>query len=254
MTPSSREWIPASLAATNARSRLFCLPFAGGGASAYRTWSRELPSHVQLVPVQLPGRENRLSEKSFTSTTTLVPELVAAMRPFLDRPFAIFGHSMGALLAFEATRALRRQSLPMPAHLFLSSHRAPQLPDLGTKVHRLEGQAFIDELRALGGTPEEVLAHEELMQIAGPILRADFQLCETYAYTPEPPLDVPLAVYGGSDDPTVTRAALEAWREQTTDAMTLRLFPGHHLYLQQARGELLQTLSAELRTLEHAGA
>lgn len=239
-------WLPPTLLPTRARMRLFCLPYAGGGASAYRPWANGLQADVQLCPVQLPGRENRLGERLFTSVGDLVPPLVDALRPFLDRPFAIFGHSMGGLLAFEAARRMRRLGLPAPRQLFVSSHRAPHLRDRATQMHLLGPAEFREALRNLHGTPEEVLSNEELMQIAEPILRADFQLCETYAYTPDAPLDMPISVFGGTDDADVPEEDLRPWEQHTNAGAALQMFPGHHLYLRNCRDALVATINSTL--------
>ena len=243
----SDRWLAPNLLRTDARMRLICLPHAGAGASAYRAWSQELPPDLQLCAVQLPGRENRLNERPADSTIRLVPELLGGIRPYLDRPFVMFGHSMGALVAFELTRELRRLGLPQPRHLFLSAHRAPHLPNLLQPVHSLSRPDFVAELRRLEGTPDEVLTHEELMQIAEPILRADFKLCETYEYVSGQPLDMPLSIFGGADDPNVQPDVLEPWREHTRASMRLRIFPGGHLYPQQQRAELVAAILADLR-------
>lgn len=240
------SWLPATLLQTRARMRLFCLPYAGGGASVYREWAVALQPDIQLCAVQLPGRENRLGEPLYRSTSELVPPLVRALEPFLDRPFAMFGHSMGALLAFEAARTMRRLRLRAPEHLFLSSHRAPHIPDRGTQVHRLERSAFAEALRNLQGTPEVVLENEELMQIAEPILRADFELCETYVHTPDAPLDIPLSIFGGADDADVPEQDLRPWSEHTRATTDLQMFPGHHLYLRNCREGLVKTIRATL--------
>jgi len=205
-----------------------------------------MPSDVQVCAVQLPGRENRLSEPPSQSTTELVPLLVEGLRPFLDRPYAFFGHSMGALLAFEATRTLRSHGMRLPGYLFLSSHRAPHLAQRAKQIHRLQGAEFIDALRNLRGTPEEVLNHEELMQIAEPILRADFGLCERYVYTPGEPLNMPMSVFGGLEDMDVLEEDLSAWAPYTTAAMRLRMFAGHHLYLREGRDALLAAIRSDL--------
>ncbi len=244
MTPS--KWLAPGLAQTRATMRLFCLPYAGGGASAYRTWQAAFPPDLQVAPVMLPGRESRLSEPLFRSTNDLVPRLVEGLLPFLDRPYAFFGHSMGALLAFEATRLMRKRGMPLPRQLFLSSHRAPHLPDRGLQVHQLSREDFRLALRNLGGTPQEVLDHEELMAIAEPILRADFELCETYICTPDDALDTPMAIFGGTADPDIPEEDLQAWREHTRAEMRLRMFPGHHLYVHEERDALLREIRADL--------
>lgn len=240
------RWLAPNLQQTDARTRFFCLPYAGAGASAYRWWINELPADIQLCPVQLPGRENRLGERAIDNAPALIRELLAGLQPYLDRPFVIFGHSMGALLAFELTRELRRLGLPQPQHLFLSAHRAPHLPGLLPHVHTLSRSEFLSELQRLEGTPKEVLEHEELMQIAEPILRADFKLCETYEYTPGPPLDIPLGIFGGTDDPKVGEDVLAPWREHTLAPMRLRMLPGGHLFLQQSRAPLASAILEDL--------
>lgn len=242
----SDGWLATSLLRTDAHTRVFCLPHAGAGASAYRVWTNELPPELQLCAVQLPGRENRLGEPPIDNARTLVGQLAAALRPFLDRPFVVFGHSMGALLAFELTCELRRLGLPQPRHLFLSAHRAPHLPGDLPHVHALGHHEFRAELRRLEGTPEAVLANDELMQIAEPILRADFKLCETYVYEPVDPLDLPLSVFGGSGDVKVPESVLQPWQVHTRQSMRLRVLSGGHLFVQHARAELVSALLDDL--------
>jgi medium-chain acyl-[acyl-carrier-protein] hydrolase len=239
-------WLPFAPIDTNAQTRLFCLPHAGGGASFYRPWSAATRPSVQVAAIQLPGRENRLAEPRFDRMGALLPALLDGIRKHLDRPFAIFGHSMGALVAFELTRALRREGLPQPTHLFLSAHRAPQLPDRRPSMHQLSDDEFREALRNLEGTPEEVLTHPELMDLLMPLLRADFALCETYAYMPEAPLDVPLTMFGGNEDPYVTREELDAWRETTRAAARVQMFRGHHHYLQQEMRAVIDSVNRAL--------
>jgi len=243
----SNAWLPTSPVITDARTRLFCLPYAGGGAAIYRAWIHAIPRSVQVCALQLPGRENRLIEPAFTSMDALIPALVEAIRAHLDRPFAIFGHSMGALVAFELTRALRRKQLPQPRHLFLSAHRAPDLPDRRPPIHQLDDEAFWAEMQRLEGTPQEVLDNEELKALVLPTLRADFQLCETWAAADEDPLDMPFSIFGGTEDPNVNQDELEPWRDYTSGAMTLRMLPGHHLFLQQAQSTVLNAVLEDLR-------
>ncbi len=245
-------WLPPALLDTGARMRVFCLPYAGGGASVYRTWAAGLPADVQLCAVQLPGRENRLGEPLYRRSTDLVPALVSALRPFLDRPYAIFGHSMGGLLAFEAARLARRSGLRSPQYLFISSHRAPHLADRAAPFHLLGPAEFRNALRSLNGTPEEVLANEELMQIAEPILRADFELCETYAYTEDDPLGMPMAIFGGVGDADVTEADLRPWSEHTRAATSVTMFPGQHLYVRHCRDPLLKVINAALSSVTYS--
>lgn len=229
-----------------ARLRLFCFPYAGGTALTYRHWPGALPAGVEVCAVQLPGRGNRFHEPPYGDLRRLVEAAAPALAPFLDGPFAFFGHSMGALIAFELARHLRREFGLQPAHLFVSGRRAPQLDRDETVTYNLPEAGFIDSLRDLNGTPPEVLEHRELMQLMVPLLRADFAVCQTYSYTPEPPLGCPLTAFGGLSDREVSREQLGAWREQTSAAFAMRLLPGDHFFLNSAQATLLDLLSHEL--------
>ncbi len=241
---STANWIIRTH--TSPRLRLFCFPYAGGGASIYRTWASKLPPAVEVCPIYLPGRENRIREKLFTHISPLVQALADALQPHLDRPFAFFGHSLGALVAFELTRHLRRNQLPTPEYLFAAAHRAPQYPQHGSAVHQLPDPEFIRAVRRLGGTPEAVLQHEELMQMLLPILRADFTIYETYVYDDKPPLACPISAFGGEQDHTVSVQELEGWHAQTLAAFSLRILPGNHFFLHSGQDLLLQSISQDL--------
>ena len=229
--------------------RLFCFPYAGGGASIFRDWAASLPASVEVCPIQLPGRESRIQERPFHRVTALVSALSCALQPYLDKPFAFWGHSMGALIAFELARQLRRENKPGPLHLLVSGHRAPQLPDSVPPIHQLPEREFVRELRLLNGTPETVLQHAELMQLMMPILRADFALAETYTYTVEAPLDCSISVFGGLQDERVGNNDLKPWQEQTWQDFSLRLFPGDHFYFHSHRSQLFLAMSEELRRI-----
>jgi surfactin synthase thioesterase subunit len=228
------------------RLRLFCLPYAGGGASLFRLWADKLPEDVEVCPVFLPGRERRMQEPPFKRLRPLVEALEQALQPFIDVPFAFFGHSMGALISFELTRHLRRSKWPGPVHLFAASFRAPQLPDRNTPLHNLSDAAFIDMLSRIGGTPQSILEHAELMKMILPIMRADFELCETYEYASESPFDCSITAIGGQEDTLVSVQELEAWHVQTRSSFGLSLFPGDHFFLQNQQDKLLQALAREL--------
>ncbi|MDZ7319899.1 MAG: alpha/beta fold hydrolase, partial [candidate division KSB1 bacterium] len=204
--------------------RLFCFPYAGGSAMTYRTWSDLLPKNIEVYPVELPGRGSRMREQPYTNMTPLVHDLGLALKPYLDKPYAFWGHSMGALIGFELARLFRRWQLPGPMQLFASGHTAPQVKSSHQPIYNLPEREFLVELRQLEGTPEAVLNNQELMQLLIPMLRADFEVNETYRYDPEPPLACPITVYGGANDRDVNREALEAWREQTSADFALHIF------------------------------
>jgi medium-chain acyl-[acyl-carrier-protein] hydrolase len=186
-------------------------------------------------------------ETPFTQLSPLVQALAQALVPLLDKPFAFFGHSLGALVGFELARHLRRQSGVQPVRLFISADRAPQIPHRDRPIHALPDVEFLAELRRLNGIPGKVLEEAELMQIMLPILRADLAVYETYVYATEPPLNCPISTFGGLQDHRVSRGDLEAWRDQTSVSFSLRMFPGDHFFWNTTQPLLLQVLSQELR-------
>jgi len=241
------SWIACRKPSPQARLRLFCFPYAGGGVSIFRTWSDGLPADVEVCPIQLPGRGTRLMEPPFTRLSPLIQTIAQVLFPLLDKPFAFFGHSLGALVSFELARQLRRQYSVQPVRLFISADRAPQIPNRDPPVHNLPEGEFLVELRRLNGTPSEVLEDEELRQIMLPLLRADFAVYETYGYSTERPLNCPISAFGGLQDQRVSRGDLEAWRDQTSVSFSLRMFPGDHFFLNTSQPVLLRLLSQELR-------
>jgi medium-chain acyl-[acyl-carrier-protein] hydrolase len=211
-----------------------------------------LPKEIAICPVQLPGRENRLQEKPFSDLPSLLEALLPALLPYLDMPYAFFGHSMGALVGFELARVLASRGSPIqPTHLFLSGRSAPQWPDSDPPSSQLPEPEFIEKLRTLNGTPEAVLENQELLCLLLPLLRADFALCETYCYLPTVPLYCPLTVFGGLSDKDVPRESLNAWREVVSGPFKLRLFPGDHFFLLKEQASLLHVLVLDL--LKHIG-
>lgn len=227
--------------------RLVCLPYAGGAASIYRQWPQALSPDIEVVAVQPPGRENRLREAPHQRMGDLIDELMAALESSLDRPLGLFGHSLGALTAYELAHALVRRGHP-PACLVVSGRRAPHLPALRPPMAHLDDAAFIERLRELGGTPEAVLLHDELMELLLPVLRADFALLESYQPTEYPPLPCPMLVCGGIDDDDVSLADLDAWRPHAAGAFRVARFPGGHFYLAgDAADDLRHQVADELR-------
>ena len=169
--------------------------------------------------------------------------------PFLEGSFAFFGHSMGAIISFELAHLLRRENKPGPAHLFLSGRPCPHLTKKEAPTYDVPEPEFIEELRRMKGTPDEVLEHPELMAMLSPILRADLEVCQTYEYEPRPPLDCPITVFGGLQDEDVSREQLEGWREYTTSSFTVRMFPGNHFYLHNAAPSLVRMIAQALRNM-----
>jgi medium-chain acyl-[acyl-carrier-protein] hydrolase len=226
--------------------RLFCFPFAGGGVTTFRTWRHRLPENVEICPVHLPGRGARSAEPPYSDLRKLVRSLADEITPHLDSPFAFFGHSMGALLSFELARHLRRTRGLEPSHLFVSGCRAPQVRNTEPPTYDLPEPEFIVELKRINGTPPEVFEHAELVQMMLPLLRADFSVCQTYSYLPEPPLSCHITAFGGIQDRDVSRAHLEGWGQQTTGNFRMGLFPGDHFFINTSQGQLLNRLAEGL--------
>ncbi|MEM7114210.1 MAG: alpha/beta fold hydrolase [Chloroflexota bacterium] len=240
------SWLVFPKPIPEAPLRLFCFPYAGSGSAVYNAWARQLPDSLELCSIRLPGRESRLMERPFTHIDALLPPLLAELQAHLDKPFAFFGHSMGALIAFELTRQMRQKRLPLPNKLLLSGFRAPQRPPIREPIHHLPKEAFLVGLQAYGGTPDAVLAHPELLELVLPALKADFELVETYQYRPERPLNIPMTIFGSHKDTITPVAELEGWEAHTTAVFKQHLFSGDHFYLQTETAALLSTLIAEL--------
>jgi medium-chain acyl-[acyl-carrier-protein] hydrolase len=194
-----------------------------------------------------------MREPPFDNLDALVQDAVPMMLPYLDRPFAFFGHSMGAIICFEIARHLRKEQLGGPLHLFVSGRRAPQRPASRPPTYDLPEPEFLKHLQHLDGTPKEVLEHPQLMQLMLPLLRADFSVSQTYAHREGPPLDCPITAFGGERDDEVSREDLEAWREQTTASFSLRMFPGGHFFLHSSQTEMLGIITRGLLKLTERG-
>jgi medium-chain acyl-[acyl-carrier-protein] hydrolase len=238
-------WIVRPRPNPQATLRLVCFPYAGAGASTFRTWPDRLPEHVEVLAIELPGRESRFKERPFDKPAPLLAAVTDAVAGELSGRFAIFGHSMGALLAFGFAHELRRRSRREPVHLFVSGRRAPQLPDL-LPMHQLSKPDLLDRLRLLGGVPDAVLRQSAVMEIFLPILRADIAVSEGEAMAAEAPLGCPITALGGVTDPRASADELRAWSSQTTAAFECEMFPGGHFFIQSAGGAVLDLLSRRL--------
>ncbi len=239
-------WFLQRQARPDATLRLFCIPFAGGGASAFNAWWSRLPDWVELRAVQLPGRETRLRETPFSNLDAAVAALADAIRPELDRPFALFGYSMGALLGFELARELRRRGAPLPDQVHVAARAAPQLPATTPPMARLPRREFLEHVARFFEPPEEAWSVPELLSLILPALRADFTLCDDYRYRPEPPLPCALFGLAGTRDRSVPTSAVSAWCEQTSGAFELDVVPGSHFFINTAVDDVLSSLVGRL--------
>jgi medium-chain acyl-[acyl-carrier-protein] hydrolase len=250
MTPGEPEalWIPH--VRKHARMRLYCFAYAGGGANVFRDWGPALGETIEVCAVQLPGREWRRSELPLSRMSALTDCVIGSLRPEVSRgrPFAFFGYSLGAALAFDLTRRMREEALRLPDKLVLAACRAPQFLPRGPAIYQLDDAAFLAAVRRFGGLPHRILQEPDLLALALPILRADFEALGTYRYEHQAPLTMPVVAYAGSQDPHAIRSEMAAWRNQTTGDFNLRVFPGGHFFINEVREQLLATLTADLAT------
>ena len=242
-------WFSTLAAAYVPRIRMVCLPHAGGGISVFHPWKKEIPTDIEVCAVQLPGRDSRYHEPASTDLLGIVEALADALL-HLPRTasLAIFGHSMGAVIAFELARTLTRRSL-RPDVVIVSGRAAPHLyRHPGEQIHRFSDAALIEQLQhRYGGMPQALLDDAELMKIYLPILRADLQAVETYRYAARPANDWPLMAYGGTQDQAVSCAELGAWQQHTTGPFDMTMMAGNHFYYQTHRAAFLQRLIADVR-------
>lgn len=243
---TTSPWVSISPSLSNRLGRIFCLPFAGGGSTAYYRWPSSILAGIEVARVHLPGRETRLREPLFNRLASLIDVLVEELIVCIDGPFALFGHSMGALLAFELARGLRRRHGLLPSHLFVSGYRAPQLPPSQLPFSHLPDAEFIDSVRRFGGLPDLVAQNEELLEIFLPILRADFAMTETYVYRQESPLECSVTAFGGLSDPKVSREKILAWNIHTSVRFNTHFFPGGHFFLHDSEPLVLDHINHQL--------
>lgn len=243
-------WFSCAKPHPQARLRLFCFPYAGGGASIYRGWENYVPTGVEVWPVQPPGRGSRFREPAFARMDSLVAAVATVIEPFLDLPIALYGHSVGAFASFELAHLLRAKFGFNVKHLFVSGAHGPQLPRNRRNIHDLPEDEFITELKTLNGTPPEVLDNPELMRMISTTLRADFAIAETYSSSANrPPLNCPITVFGGLEDTLVSKEHLEAWKVHTTSSFDLWQLPGDHFFIHTSDSLVLRILSRELARL-----
>ena len=240
------KWIVIPAPRPAAKITLLCFPFAGGSSNSFRSWVSILPPSVELWAMELPGHGTRLSEPLAQDIRELTEPLASGIADSLTRPFAIFGHSMGALLGFEVALFLQNKFNKIAEHVFLSGHGAPGTPRHEPEIHHLPKPQFIAKIKEYNGTPQEVLENEELMDLMFPILKADFRICETYRHLDSTKLLAPITALGGIQDPSTTRQDLEKWKNFTTGSFNVRLFPGDHFYLLHQKVNLLKAILIDI--------
>jgi medium-chain acyl-[acyl-carrier-protein] hydrolase len=240
-------WIFGGRIAPTARCRLFCLPHSGSGASQFSSWQKFLPPALDLCPIQLPGRENRLRETAWTQVQPIAKILATELEPYLDRPYILYGYSFGALVAFELARELRRQQSALPVSLYVLARPAPHLQQTRSPLHQLPDDILISEVsRRFNGMASAILQDQELIKLLLPALRADLTALETYVYREEQPLECPIRVFGGTLDVTATETELDGWRRHTRGAFELQLFRADHFFIRSNLSAVLAAISEDI--------
>lgn len=252
------RWLPHAPLASSCALRLFCFPYGGGSSVIFRRFQEALPEDVQVCAVELPGRGRRFSEPPFSELPRLTDAALSALSPYFDRPFALFGHSMGALIAFELARGVLARGVAGPEHLFLSAYAAPSVVRPRIFDDALSDDAVLELLRAHGGTDESFFRNEELRRALMPVLRADLSLLEGHEYAGMPPLACDITAFGGAEDDGTTKRDLLPWRKETLGAFRLHLVPGDHFFINSDPSPMLaivaRTLRAVLRRTQHGRA
>jgi surfactin synthase thioesterase subunit len=224
-----------------AELRLFCFHHAGGGAAFFIPWAAALPARIELVAIRLPGRESAFSQPRFADLGSAVDAVTAAIQPWLDRPFAFFGHSLGALIAYRAAHSLDRK----PCHLFCSAFRAPHLPR-SNLLSQLPDADLVANLKKHGGISDAVANHAELLGLMIPLFRDDLRLAGLYVHDDAPPLDSPITAMAGEQDQLAPIAELAGWERHTRGSFRLLTYPGSHFYLDAQRAAVIADIAASI--------
>ncbi len=243
---STRPWLRPAAVSAHTTIRLFCCAHAGGGAAAFNGWPQALPTACGVVRVQLPGREDNRQCPPARSVGTVIPRLVGDVAPLLDRPFALYGHSMGAIVMFELARALRRGGHPPPMALFVSGRRAPRLPLSHPPLYSLPDDALAEQMRRMGAPMPQLFDTARWREHYLPTIRADLELSDLYRYRQEEPLACPIHVFGGAGDHVVMPSEWHAWGEETKGSFNATTLPGGHFFDRGGQAELLQIIGEAL--------
>ncbi|MFZ6658978.1 thioesterase II family protein [Undibacterium sp. TJN19] len=242
------KWFLITRPKPKAQYRLFCFPYAGGSATAYMAWEDLLPDNIELVAIQPPGRANRLSEGLLTSVDDMAGQIARFIPQWLDRPYMMYGHSLGAAVSFELLHVLKEKNLPMPFRYFCGARRAPHYSPRIPPIHNYPLDKFKSELKSLNGTPEIILNNADLMEIFVPILRTDFKAAYIYHRAPDVKLDCAVSIFGGALDDKVTKEDLVGWQDHFQKKADFRVFDGGHFFMDENKDLVLNAICEGMQT------
>ena len=250
MYKNNNPWFVCHKTVLHTRLRLFCFHFAGGGASFCRDWGNYLPAGIELIAIQLPGREQRYGEPFHTRATSVVDTLLQIMieNDYLDAPCVFFGHSMGTIISYELIRLIKKQHLEQPLLYIPSGMKPPHLSNHETPIHALPDLEFCREFlkKEHSDRLESIFNDDEMRDFFLPMIKADTELVETYTFEDATPFDCPITAFTGVDDQDVPEAQLLEWARHTTGTFKYHCFPGDHFYIETAKDEMLSTLNREI--------
>ncbi|WP_432401622.1 thioesterase II family protein [Wukongibacter sp. M2B1] len=230
------------------RIKLFCIPYAGGSATAYREWKKHIHPSIELCPIELAGRDSRFGGSFYEDVTEAVDDIYNIISKDLDGPYAIFGHSMGSVLAYELAHKIKSFNHTAPIHLFFSGRRPPHIERDNKDIHLLSDKEFMDEIMELGGTPKELLENKELLELFMPMLRADFKIVETYEYVEKNEvLDCNITVLWGKKEEGTTIGEIVQWRRHTDKSCKIHMFNGGHFFVAEFLQDIVHIINSNLQ-------
>ena len=240
---SKNNWFLTPQARPNAKMRIICFPYAGGNASTFSHWASQLPDDIELVAAQYPGRTSRIFEPMHNKMDDLVADLITAIPKYLDKPYILFGHSLGSRVAFELMYQINMLSMPKPKHFIASGSRGPQYLSSNGSIYHLKDEEFINESRGLNGTPQAVLDNKELMDLFLPMLKADFEIADKYCYNKNETFNCPISVLGGEEDFDISLSKLNGWGDHFTTDVDIHMLPGNHFFIDSNKEMVLEKLN-----------
>ena len=243
---SESKWFVRPNNKPDSELRLFCFPYAGGSAATFIPWENNLPSWVELIAIQPPGRSSRMFESPFNDMNLLVEDLLAPFSELLDKPYILFGHSLGSRVAYELVKLCQLRELPLPRHFIASGSRAPFIPCREKPIYDLPEDDFLRELRSLNGTPKEILDNQELMSLLLPLLRADFQIADEYCAV-KSLIDTTITVLSGVSDTDIKQEDLESWGELFRKIDSVNILPGGHFFVESNATAVLKIVNTIIR-------